>query len=157
MYFVPALAGLGAPYWDPEARGAFLGLTRGTTKAQMIRAALEGIAFQVDDLLHSMNQDCETPLKVLRVDGGAAANQILLQTQANLSRINVDRPKNLETTAFGAALFAGLGVGLFSSLDELKSARQQDALFAPEQNSENERESFLNGWKKAVKAVQAFK
>jgi glycerol kinase len=153
VYFLPALAGLGAPYWDPRAQGAFLGLTRGTTKAQIVRAALEGIAFQVVDLIDSMRRDAGRDVSVLRVDGGAAANDLLMQTQADFARITVDRPANLETTALGAALFAGLGAGVYGSLAELKSARKPQRLFEP---GEHDVASKLAGWKRAIKAVQVF-
>lgn len=154
VYFVPALAGLGAPYWDPHARGAFLGLTRGTSNAQLVRATLEGIAFQVNDLLKAMAQDLGQPIQVLRVDGGATANNLLMQLQANISAMPVDRPKILETTAFGAAMFAGLGVGLYQRLDDLKAARVVDKIFQNEQDALQR--DKLQGWQRAVKAVQVF-
>lgn len=157
VYFVPALAGLGAPYWDPLAHGAILGLTRGTTKGQLVRATLEGIAFQVCDLLTSMAQDAGQPLSVLRVDGGASANDVLMQDQADLSDIPVDRPKMLETTAMGAALFAGLGVGVFRSVDELATVRMSDRMFKPISPEAAKRAERLAGWKRAINAVQAFR
>lgn len=156
VYFVPALAGLGAPYWNAEARGAFLGLTRGTTQSQMVRAGLEGICFQVNDLIYSMNQDASEPMKVLRVDGGATANNLLMQIQANYSGIPIDRPVITETTAFGAGLFAGLGAGLFSSLDDLADARIADTKFSPQSSGSSDVEAQLSGWKKAVQAVVEF-
>jgi glycerol kinase len=155
VYFVPALSGLGAPYWDPKASGAFFGLTRGTRKSQMIRAVLEGIAFQVADLTDAMARDLGTPLSVLRVDGGAAANNLLMQTQADFGRTTVDRPLNLETTAFGAALFAGLGVGVYSDLSDLRSVRKTERLFAP-QSSPDEAMVQRYGWQRAIRAVQVF-
>lgn len=115
VVFVPALSGLGAPYWDPEARGLISGLTRGSTRAHLARAALEGIAHQVDDLVRAMGQDVGTKLLRMRVDGGAAANNLLMQLQADVSGLTVERPEDLETTARGAAMLAGLGVGLFST------------------------------------------
>lgn len=158
VYFVPALAGLGAPYWDPKAQGAFFGLTRGTTKGQMVRAALEGIAFQVADLTRAMQKDLGGPLTVLRVDGGAAANGLLMQAQADYSGIPVDRPVNLETTAFGAGLFAGLGVGLYSGLNELRTVRRTERIFEPaSQGPDQERiKAHLAGWSRAVRAVRVF-
>lgn len=158
VYFVPALAGLGAPYWDPKAQGAFLGLTRGTTKGQMVRAALEGIAFEVCDLIAAMRKDYAGPIKVLRVDGGAAANDLLMQAQADLAGIDVDRPANLETTAFGAATFAGLGVGIFKDLHELKAVRRTERVFEPARDatSRSNVTAQLEGWKRAVRAVQVF-
>ena len=158
VYFVPALSGLGAPYWDPMAQGAFFGLTRGTSKNQLIRAAIEGIAFEVADLTRAMAKDKGQPLTILKVDGGAAANNLLMQTQADLSAVGVDRPKNLETTAFGAALFAGYGAKIYSSLDQMSNARKTDVLFKPERSAQNsERLVAMNaGWDRAVKAVRTF-
>lgn len=115
VVFVPALSGLGAPHWDPEARGLVAGLTRGSTRAHLARATLEAIAFQVDELLRAMGQDLGTPLGRLRVDGGAAANSLLMQIQADISGISVDRPSDLESTGRGAAMLAGVGGGLFDS------------------------------------------
>lgn len=158
IYFVPALAGLGAPHWNPEARGAFLGLTRGTTKAQMVRAALEAIALSVYDLTEAMTNDRGGPLEVLRVDGGAAANDLLMQCQADFSNVTVDRPAVIETTAFGAALAAGLGVGLYPSLEALTSVRKSEKLFHPhrEKAAQSMRTEQLAGWKRAVRAVSVF-
>jgi glycerol kinase len=158
VYFVPALVGLGAPYWDPRAQGAFFGLTRGTTQGQLIRASLEGMAFQVKDLLDSMRKDCGERVKILRVDGGAAANNLLMQSQADFAGVAVDRPVNLETTAFGAALFAALGAGIFTNLNELRHARKTEKIFTPDANPESKKriEAQLRGWERAVKAVQVF-
>lgn len=153
IFFVPALAGLGAPYWDPRAQGMLLGLTRGTTKAQIVRATLEGIAFQVVDLIDSMRRDAGHDVSVLRVDGGAAGNNLLMQSQADFARIIVDRPTMLETTALGAALFAGLGAGVYSNLAELKSARKPQQLFRPQIC---DLDTKLLGWRRAIKAVQVF-
>lgn len=158
LYFVPALAGLGAPYWDPEARGAFLGMHRGTTKAEMVRAALEGIVFQVTDLADAMASDLGGPLKVMRADGGAAANNVLMQFQADLLSLPVDRPRDIETTAIGAAMFAGLGVGVYKTLQDLAKARKSERIFVP--NDGLDTRSLISrqkkGWAKAVKAVQVF-
>jgi glycerol kinase len=118
VYFVPALTGLGAPYWDPDARGTIFGITRGTTKAHLTRAALESIAFQVNDVLKAMSLDINSPISQLRVDGGAAANELLLQFQSDVSRVDVLKPTQLETTALGAAFLAALGAGV-SDLDSL--------------------------------------
>lgn len=155
VYFVPALAGLGAPYWDPKASGAFFGLTRGTRKGQIIRAALEGIAFQVADLTDAMAHDLGAPLSVLRVDGGAAANNLLMQAQADFAQVTVDRPLNLETTAFGAGLFAGLGVGVYSGLNDLRSVRKTERSFAPKESMQMVKAQRA-GWQRAVRAVQVF-
>ncbi len=158
VYFVPALSGLGAPYWDPKAQGAIMGLTRGTTRGQIVRATLEGIAFQVSDLIQAMRQDYSGSVTALRVDGGAAANDVLMQAQADYSGVAVDRPANIETTAFGAAMFAGLGAGNFANLDELRGVRKTDKLFTPvkDAGSVGRIEAHLAGWKRAVQAVRTF-
>ncbi len=158
VYFVPALSGLGAPYWNPNAEGAFLGLTRGTTTSQIVRAALEGIVFEVADLTNAMANDLGHPLSVLRVDGGAAVNSLLLQCQADFARLTVERPKILETTALGAGLFAGLGVGIYRELSDLRGAKEHDATFYPEKDhvGPDSVTAKLNGWHRAVKAVQTF-
>ncbi len=127
--FVPALAGLGAPHWDSEARGTIAGITRGTTKAHLARATLEGIAHQVDDLIRAMGQDLGSDLTALRVDGGAAANNLLMQMQADISGLPVERPCDLETTARGAAMLAGLGVGLFATPEHAAQMIQLDRRF----------------------------
>jgi glycerol kinase len=131
IYLVPAFAGLGAPHWDPFARGAILGLTRGTTAAHLARAALESIALQVADLLDAMHADAGIPLTELRVDGGAAGNNMLMQIQADLLGVPVVRPAVTETTALGAAYLAGLAVGFWSSLDEITGQWQVDRRFEP--------------------------
>lgn len=131
VYFVSAFTGLGAPRWDMYARGALLGLTRGTTKAHVARAVLEGIAYQVKDLLDAMNADAATPLSVLRVDGGASVSRFMMQFQADVLRIPIDRPAMVETTAFGAAFLAGLEAGVWDSLDEIKRLRASDRIFRP--------------------------
>ena len=157
VYFVPALAGLGAPYWDPLAKGAFLGLTRGTTKNQMVRAGLEGIGFIVGDLFNAMAKDTSSSAS-LRVDGGAAANDLLMQFQSDILDIVVDRPKIIETTALGAALFAGLGVGMYSSIEDLKGMREVEQLFKPATGdiATSKRKENLSGWQRAVKAARVF-
>src|SRR5688572_8946802 len=131
VYLVPAFAGLGAPQWDANARGLLIGLTRGSTRAHVARAAVESIAFQSADLIEAMQLDCPQPLTELRVDGGAARNDLLLQMQADLLGVPVLRPVNTETTAFGAAAFAGLGVGLWQSEAELSALWQLDRRFEP--------------------------
>ena len=131
VYLVPAFAGLGAPQWDAAARGTLIGLTRGSTRAHVARAALESIAFQSADLIEAMQQDCGQPVTELRVDGGAARNDLLLQFQADLLGVPVLRPVNTETTAFGAAAFAGLGIGLWQSQAELDSLWRLDKRFEP--------------------------
>ncbi len=131
VYLVPAFAGLGAPQWDADARGAIVGLTRGSTRAHLARAAVESIAFQTADLIEAMQHDCGQPLAELRVDGGAARNDLLMQFQADLLGVPVLRPMNTETTAFGAAAFAGLGAGMWQSQAELASLWRLDKRFEP--------------------------
>jgi len=131
VYFVPAFTGLGGPHWDAYARGTIVGLSRGTTKGHIARAALESIAFQSAELLLAMQQDANVPLRELRVDGGATANDLLMQFQADLLGVPVVRPKVTETTALGAAYLAGLGVGFWSSLEELERNWQVERRFEP--------------------------
>lgn len=148
VYFVPALTGLGAPHWDSHARGAIFGITRGTTHAHLARAALESIAFQVNDILQTMRQDCDEPITQLRIDGGAANNNLMVQFQAGISNINIARPDNLETTALGAAYLAGLAVG-FWKMEELKQSWHVNQAFTP--NLPSERVNALKHyWQKAV-------
>ena len=148
VVFVPALAGLGAPYWDSTARGTILGITRGTTKAHITRAALESICFQVEDVLSTMSKDKDSPLTELRIDGGATANDFMVQFQSDISQLEVVRPVDLETTALGAAYLAGLGVGLWT-IEELKSKWQKDRSFTP-QMKPKEVETRLNLWLRAI-------
>jgi glycerol kinase len=131
VYLVPAFTGLGAPQWDAAARGTIVGLTRGSTRAHLARAAVESIAFQTADLIDAMQQDCESPLAELRVDGGAARNDLLLQFQADLLGVPVLRPVNTETTAFGAAAFAGLGAGLWQTPEEIAALWKLEKRFEP--------------------------
>ena len=131
VYLVPAFAGLGAPHWDPRARGTIVGLTRGSTAAHIARAAIEGIAFQVADVLDAMREDCGIPIAQLRVDGGAAANNLLMQFQADLLQAPVVRPKIIETTALGAAYLAGLAVGFWQDTAEIQKVWQADRIFEP--------------------------
>jgi len=149
VYLVPAFTGLGAPYWDPNARGAMVGLTRGTTKAHIARAALESIAFQSAELLEAMQKDSGEKLSELRVDGGAAANDLLMQFQADLLGVPVVRPKVLETTALGAAYLAGLTVDLWKSRDELASHWKAERRFQP-QMAAAERAARMARWREAV-------
>ena len=148
-YVVPAFTGLGAPYWDPYARGTIVGITRGVNKYHIIRATLESLAFQVNDVLQAMAADCGISLRQLKVDGGASANDFLLQTQADLCGIPVQRPKCVETTALGAAYLAGLAVGYWKNTDEIKANWQVDNVFKPAIR-EDERRKRIAGWDKAV-------
>jgi glycerol kinase len=149
VYLVPAFAGLGAPHWDQRARGTMFGLTRGATAGHIARAALEGIAYQVKDVLSAMEADSGIEIKELRVDGGATVNDTLMQFQSDILRIPLVRPKILETTALGAAYLAGLAVGFWKNTDEIKSQWQVDKRFEP-QMSEDEAQSLLHKWNKAV-------
>ncbi len=149
VYVVPAFTGLGAPYWDPDARGAIVGITRGTTKAHIARAALESIAFQSAELLEAMQKDSNQSLSELRVDGGAAANDLLMQFQADLLGVPVVRPKVLETTALGAAYLAGLTVDLWKSRDEIASHWKMDRRFEPRMDRETAK-SLMARWREAV-------
>ncbi|MZP30446.1 glycerol kinase GlpK [Heliobacterium undosum] len=149
VYMVPAFAGLGAPYWDMRARGAIVGLTRGTTKAHIVRAALEALAYQTKDVLGAMEADSNIKLQALKVDGGAVANNLLMQFQADILGVPVDRPRIIETTALGAAYLAGLAVGFWSSKEELAKRWQLDNRFEVEM-AEEKRAKLYGGWKRAV-------
>lgn len=149
---VPAFTGLGAPHWKPQARGAILGITRGTTPAHVVRAALESIAFQTMDVMDAMLSDSGASLDVLRVDGGASRNGFLMQFQADLLGVPIDRARQLETTALGAAFLAALGAGMFENADAVQRARQSDRVFEP-QMSEEEREALRQRWREAVGRV----
>jgi len=149
VYVVPAFTGLGAPYWDPDARGSISGLTRGTTRAHIARAALESIAFQSAELLEAMQKDSQQQLSELRVDGGAAANDLLMQFQADLLGVPVVRPRVLETTALGAAYLAGLTVDLWKSRDELASHWKAERRFEPRM-ADSERQARMSRWREAV-------
>ena len=153
-FLVPAFAGLGAPYWNGQARGTIVGMTRGTTSAHIARAALESIAFQTMDVLQAMEKDAGAPIKELRVDGGATVNNLLMQVQADVLATKVVRPKITETTAMGAAYLAGLAVGYWSSVDDIQKQWQVDKTFEPGEMQNRERE--IKGWQKAVKACLAF-
>ena len=155
VYLVPALAGLGAPHWDPYARGAMLGITRGTTDAHIARAALEGIAYEVADLLFAMQGDATSDITELRVDGGAAANDLMMQFQADILRIPVVRPTCLETTALGSAYMAGLAVGYWESVDDIQANWKIDRRFEP-QMAEGEAKNLLDGWNEAVARAKAW-
>ena len=150
---VPAFAGLGAPYWDPEARGAILGLTRGSNRGHIARATLDGIAQQVTDVVEAMSADAGQPVVGLRVDGGAAANDLLMATQADLLGAEVTRPTVLETTAMGAAFLAGLGVGLWESLDDISARWAEDRRFAPTLDASG-RAHRRAAWAKAVSRLR---
>ena len=149
VYVVPAFAGLGAPYWDMYARGAIMGLTRGANRAHLVRATLESIAYQVNDVLNAMQEDSGLKLKDLRVDGGASSNNFLMQFQSDILDVNIDRPKVVETTALGAAYLAGLAVEFYNNKDEIKKSWIIDREFIPNM-SDDKRNLLYKGWKKAV-------
>ena len=149
-YVVPAFTGLGAPYWDQYARGAIVGLTRGVNKYHIIRATLESIAYSTDEVIRAMESDSGISLKALKVDGGASANDFLMQIQADIANAPVKRPACVETTAMGAAYLAGLAVGYWKNKEEVLSNCRIDTTFTPS-ITEDERTERINGWKKAVK------
>lgn len=150
VYFVPALTGLGAPHWDPFAKGTITGITRGTTAGHIVRAALEGIAFQTMDIVGAMQADAEVPLGDLKVDGGASRNDFLMQFQADVLETNVVRPTCVETTAKGAAYLAGLAVGFWDSIEDIKAQWEIDRTFKPELPEAKVKE-LRKGWADAVK------
>jgi glycerol kinase len=154
VYLVPAFVGLGAPYWDPDARGALLGLTRGVTRGHVVRAALEALAFQTRDVVEAMAGDAGDAISTLRVDGGAAANGFLMQFQADLLGVPVERPRVVETTAMGAAFLAGLGTGFWRSQADLARARRIDRRFRPRMSAES-RDALYRGWQAAVARVRS--
>ncbi|HEV7820105.1 MAG TPA: FGGY-family carbohydrate kinase, partial [Burkholderiales bacterium] len=149
VYFVPAFTGLGSPHWDPYARGAIVGLTRGTGAAHIARAALESIAYQSGDVLRAMEADAGIALTELRVDGGATQNNLLMQFQADVLGVRVVRPKVFETTALGAAYLAGLAVGYWKGADEIAAQWQADRVFEP-QISRDQAAELTDGWNRAL-------
>ncbi len=156
VYMVPAFVGLGTPYWDTDARGAIFGLTRGTTKAHLIRATLESLAYQTKDVVDVMIEDAGIELKTLRVDGGVVANDFLMQFQSDILDVPVERPVVQETTALGAAYLAGLAVGFWESKEEIAKQWQIDRTFTKDMPAE-ESENLYDGWQKAVEATRVFK
>jgi glycerol kinase len=152
VVFVPALTGLGAPHWDPHARGTILGLTRGTTRAHLVRATLEAITFEVRDVIDTVTP--RTTLSALKVDGGAAANDLLCQLQADLLGVAVERPRIVETTALGAAFMAGLGTGVWDSTDDLRSSWQLDRSFAPDPAAKDRTAAAYALWQKGVERAK---
>jgi glycerol kinase len=156
VYVVPAFVGLGTPHWDSDVRGAVFGLTRGTTKAHLVRATLESLAYQTKDVLAVMEEDSGMRLKILCVDGGAVMNDFLMQFQSDMLDVRVERPVAHESTALGAAYLAGLAVGYWSSKEEIRALRKVDRSFIP-QMEETRRNECYNGWNRAVRAAMAFK
>ena len=155
VYLVPAFVGLGAPHWDPHARGALLGLTRGSRKAHIVRAALEAMAFQSRDVIEAVKADSGVRLGELRVDGGAAANDLLLQIQADILGRDVVRPAVTETTALGAAYLAGLATGFWKSTEDVATNWRIDRRFSPQMPAE-QREELYEGWKRAVQRAMGW-
>ncbi len=155
VYVVPAFVGLGAPYWEDRARGAVFGLTRGTTRAHFVRATLDSLAYQSRDIIEAMQKDSKIPLTRLKVDGGAVKNDLLMQFQADILNVPVERPALNETTALGAAYLAGLAVGFFKSREELQNNYRMDHLFLPSFSQEKRNRLYV-GWKNAVKATCQF-
>jgi len=155
VYLVPAFTGLGAPYWDPTARGTIVGITRGTGLAELARATLESIAFQVADVLEAMAADAGERLETLRVDGGAAANGFLLQLQADLLGVPIERPVVAETTALGAAYLAGLAIGYWDGLDDIERKWALERRFEPSMSADKRR-SMLHGWHRAVERARGW-
>ncbi|HET9870213.1 MAG TPA: glycerol kinase GlpK, partial [bacterium] len=152
VYLVPAFVGLGAPYWDQHARGALVGLTRGSGRAQVVRAAVESMAYQTRDLADAMAKDSHVKLRELRVDGGACKNDLLMQFQADILNVRINRPRVVETTAMGAAYLAGLAVGFWKDAAQIQKIRRVDKVFKPKMKP-GERAALWAGWKKAVGQV----
>lgn len=155
VYVVPAFTGLGAPYWNSDARGSVFGLTRGTTREDFVKATLQSLAYQTRDVIDTMNKDSEVNIPYLKVDGGAALNNYLMQFQADILGVEIKRAENLETTALGAAYLAGLAVGFWKDLDELKSLHKIGETYEPKMNN-SKKEKLYRGWKKAVAATEKF-
>ena len=155
VYVVPAFAGLGAPYWNPYARGMVVGLTRGTSKEQFIRAVIESMGYQVWDLIEAMRQVSGIAVKQLKVDGGACANDFLMQFQADILDTDIVRPECIETTALGAAYLAGLAVGYWESLEDIRQNWKVSRVFQSQMAGE-QREQLLKGWKRAVRCAVAW-
>jgi glycerol kinase len=154
VYLVPAFTGLGAPYWDPMARGALLGLTRDTGIAEIVRAALEAVCYQTRDLMSAMMADTGTAVQSLRVDGGMARNDWVMQFLSDLLAVPIGRPAVVETTALGAAMAAGLGVGIIPDLKSAAANWQQERLFRPEM-PEADRERLYAGWQNAINRIRS--
>jgi len=156
IYVVPAFAGLGAPYWDNKAHGTIFGITRGTTDNDLIKATLQAIAYQTKDIIETMSSDSKIPIEVLKVDGAASANDYLMQFQAAILGSSLQRSSELETTSLGVAFMAGLAVGYWKDLDDIKKNYQAGKLYEPKMK-ETVRENLYDGWKNAVSATMSFK
>ena len=156
VYVVPAFTGLGAPWWDPYARGTIVGITRATTKYHLIRAVLESMAFQTADVIDLMQRSTGLSAARLPVDGGASANDLLLSFQADILQCPIDRPSCIETTAFGAAMLAGLGAGIYENTAQIREMRRIERTFEPKMSKE-ERDTRLKAWRRAVERSLAWK
>jgi glycerol kinase len=156
IYIVPAFTGLGTPYWDDDARGAVFGLTRSTNKSQFVRASLEAIAYQCKDVMDVMEKETKQKIKNLKVDGGATSNGYLMQFQSDILHATIKLPKNLETTALGAAYMAGLQSGYYANLESIKKIHEYQAIYTPKM-SKQEVARLYKGWKIAIKATRMFK
>jgi glycerol kinase len=156
VYVVPAFTGLGAPYWDPNARGSVFGITRGTTREDFIKATLQSLAYQSRDVIDTMKKDSGIDIPSIRVDGGASNNDYLMQFQSDILGIEIDRASDLETTALGAAFLAGLAVGFWKDLEDLKKEYKPGKVFKPKMSTD-EREDLYTGWQEAVAATRQFK
>ncbi|MGL4374574.1 MAG: FGGY-family carbohydrate kinase, partial [Turicibacter sp.] len=156
VYVVPAFVGLGTPYWDSEVRGGVLGLTRGTSKEHFVRATLEAIAYQSKDVISAMEKDLEDRIKVLKVDGGATANKMLMQFQSDILGVEVVKPAVTETTALGAAYLAGLATGVYQDTDEIATMWRANQSYNPNITDEL-RHKLYSGWQRAIEAIRIFK
>jgi glycerol kinase len=155
VYFLPAFAGIGAPYWDQEAKGTMFGITRGTTDAHIARASLEAIAYQTMDILKAMEADSEIDIEELRVDGGATVNDMLMQFQSDVLNTTTIRPKVTETTALGAAYLAGLAVGFWKDMEEIQAIWKEDVKFQPTKD-QDKIQNGIKGWYRAINALQSW-
>jgi glycerol kinase len=155
VFVVPAFTGLGSPYWDADVRGAIFGLTRGSSRAHLTRAALESIAYQCCDLVAAMEQDIGEPVRAMKADGGASANGLLMQFQADVAHLDIAVPEVAETTALGAAYLAGLGAGFWAGTAELRAHWRERTRYEP-RLAEPRRQELLRGWRGAVKAARSF-
>lgn len=152
VYLVPVFSGFGAPYWDPYARAAIVGISRGSNKNDIIRSALDSMGYQTRDMFDAMNEDLPSPIQLLRVDGGACKNNLMTQFVADILGVDVERPVDVETTAGGVAYLAGLSIGFWEDLDEITKLRKIDKVFSPKISSERRAELY-NGWKRAVNSI----
>jgi glycerol kinase len=156
VYFVPAFVGLGTPYWDPKAKGAIFGLTRGTNESVIARSALEAICYQVQDVLYAMEADCKVKIPKVKANGGATINNFLMQFQSNIMNLQVQRPAIMETTALGAAYLAGLYVKYWKNHEDIMKYKKPDFAFQPDMDDDLRKE-LIRGWKVAVSATRNFK